>query len=107
MAKLTPLKAIRKKCLDCCADSPAEVRRCEIFGCPLWEYRMGHRPPKEDHEGEPRQVVTRSINDPVDLQGEQRGRVRGRRRPGGLSRGDQCAGGSDLLICNQEGGHKP
>ena len=40
----TPIKAIRAKCLDCCCDSAAEVRRCPIESCSLWPYRMGHRP---------------------------------------------------------------
>lgn len=39
-----PLKAIRLKCLDCCADQQAEVRKCPIKDCTLWPYRMGHRP---------------------------------------------------------------
>lgn len=42
--KLTPLKAIRAKCLDCCAGQVAEVRRCELRNCPLHQYRFGHRP---------------------------------------------------------------
>jgi len=42
--KLTPIKAIRAKCLDCCAGQPKEVRLCSIEKCPLYPYRMGHRP---------------------------------------------------------------
>ena len=41
---LTPMKAIRAKCLDCCCDSFIEVRLCTIEKCPLYPYRMGHRP---------------------------------------------------------------
>ena len=41
---LTPVKAIRKKCLDCSAYLPAEVRRCQIRDCVLYEYRMGKNP---------------------------------------------------------------
>ena len=53
MAVRTPIKAIRAKCLDCCNESFAEVRVCNIKKCPLWEYRMGHRPKGEaDPEGE-------------------------------------------------------
>lgn len=44
MAKRTPLKAIRAKCLDCCCGQFVEVRECTISECPLYEYRMGHRP---------------------------------------------------------------
>ncbi|MCB9989974.1 MAG: hypothetical protein H6867_01180 [Rhodospirillales bacterium] len=38
------LKAIREKCLDCCAQQHSEVRLCHISGCPLWPYRMGKNP---------------------------------------------------------------
>ena len=48
MAKLTPLKAIRKKCLDCCQGQVKEVRLCPIEKCPLYEYRDGHRPKDEE-----------------------------------------------------------
>jgi len=44
VAERTPIKAIRAKCLDCCCQQMAEVRRCPSTDCPLWEYRMGHRP---------------------------------------------------------------
>lgn len=52
MAKLTPIKAIRAKCLDCACGQFSEVRECPVTGCPLWEYRMGHRPKKDESEGE-------------------------------------------------------
>lgn len=48
MAERTPIKAIRAKCLDCCCDQMSEVRLCPATDCPLWEYRMGHRP--QNHE---------------------------------------------------------
>lgn len=47
MTKLTPMKAIRAKCLDCCCGQINEVRQCTVKNCPLYTYRMGHRP-KED-----------------------------------------------------------
>lgn len=43
-AVLTPIKAIRAKCVDCSAGSLAEVRECVIKNCPLYPYRMGRRP---------------------------------------------------------------
>lgn len=51
MAKLTPLKAIRAKCRDCTCNQVVEIRECPITDCPLYEYRMGHRP-KTDGLGE-------------------------------------------------------
>jgi hypothetical protein len=38
------LRAIRERCLDCCAEQPAEVRKCTSVGCPSWPFRMGTNP---------------------------------------------------------------
>ncbi len=45
---LTPLKAIRAKCLDCSGNSQKYARECHIQDCSLWRYRMGHRPRREE-----------------------------------------------------------
>ena len=44
MNSLTPMKAIRAKCLDCSGGHPKEVRLCPVTDCPLWPYRMGKNP---------------------------------------------------------------
>lgn len=44
LRKLTPLKAIRQKCLDCCCGSKTEVKLCPIKDCTLYEYRFGKNP---------------------------------------------------------------
>ena len=41
---ITPLKAIRLKCLDCSGDSADEVRKCVIPHCPLYPFRLGKNP---------------------------------------------------------------
>lgn len=41
---LTPLRAIRAKCLDCSGGSPKETRECVMLDCPLYPYRMGKSP---------------------------------------------------------------
>jgi len=41
---LTPIKAIRAKCLDCMCQQPKEVKLCRTVTCALWPYRMGRRP---------------------------------------------------------------
>lgn len=41
---LTPIKAIRAKCLDCSASVSGEVKNCHIKDCPLWPYRLGKNP---------------------------------------------------------------
>lgn len=45
---LTPIAAIRAKCLDCCGSFKA-VKFCGLDGvnstrCPLWPFRFGKRP---------------------------------------------------------------
>ncbi len=54
MKVLTPVKAIRAKCLDCCCGQQSEVRLCPSENCTLHPYRMGHRPKQIDstYEGE-------------------------------------------------------
>lgn len=37
----SPLRAIRKRCLACCAERPALVRECRNEDCELWLLRMG------------------------------------------------------------------
>lgn len=43
---ITPRKAIRLKCLDCCCFQENEVRECSSTLCPLWPYRMGRGDPE-------------------------------------------------------------
>ena len=47
---LTPVKAIRAKCLDCSEGSSKEVKLCPVTACPLYPYRNGHRPPKVQNQ---------------------------------------------------------
>ena len=42
----TPLKAIRKNCLECTLQQPKEVRLCPCINCPMYPYRFGKRPTK-------------------------------------------------------------
>ena len=41
---MTPMKAIRAKCLDCSNGSANEVRLCPVQRCSLWAFRSGHNP---------------------------------------------------------------
>ena len=38
---VSPLKAIRAKCLDCSCYQLNEIRLCEATGCALWPFRAG------------------------------------------------------------------
>jgi hypothetical protein len=42
--QMTPLAALRLRCVDCCGGSAAEVRKCTALTCPAWPFRMGANP---------------------------------------------------------------
>ncbi len=42
--KYTPIKAMRKKCLECNGGSVKDIRFCDVKKCPLYPYRFGKRP---------------------------------------------------------------
>lgn len=41
---MTPIKAIKAKCLDCCCGQREEVKMCPVEDCPLWAFRLGKNP---------------------------------------------------------------
>lgn len=49
---MTPMKAIRLKCLDCMNGSAHEVRLCPCVKCSLYLYRFGKRPKTDKDTGE-------------------------------------------------------
>ena len=60
---LTPMKAIRAKCLDCVCGNPNEVRLCPSKDCTLWPYRFGHNPSRKGTggAGHPENFIKKSI----------------------------------------------
>jgi hypothetical protein len=48
---MSPLSALRARCLDCCANSADEVRKCVAVGCVSWPFRMGVNPWRSVSEG--------------------------------------------------------
>ena len=56
---LTPRKAMRLKCLECCCGSAHEVKQCAIRDCTLRTFRMG-RGICTDPEGKVVQTAERS-----------------------------------------------
>jgi hypothetical protein len=42
--KMSALKAIRLRCLDCCVESAHEVALCPAVKCASWPFRLGHNP---------------------------------------------------------------
>jgi hypothetical protein len=45
--RMSPMQALRDRCIDCCAGSQAEVRTCVSLNCPAWPFRMGTNPWRE------------------------------------------------------------
>ena len=43
-APVSPMQAIRRRCLDCSGQQLAEVKLCEAVTCPLWPFRAGRHP---------------------------------------------------------------
>jgi len=41
---ISPLQALRARCLDCCGYQEKEVALCPAVGCPSWPFRMGTDP---------------------------------------------------------------
>lgn len=48
--KISPMKAIRLKCIDCCGGILIEVKACSSLKCPLWKYRLGLHPNTEKNQ---------------------------------------------------------
>jgi hypothetical protein len=63
---LTPMKAIRQKCLQCCCDQLKEVRECAVQSCALWPYRMGRRPKKQAPSLQLKQTAQEDTDEPED-----------------------------------------
>jgi len=42
--ELTPVKAIRHKCMECSNWQYIEVKTCQMDDCPLFPYRLGKNP---------------------------------------------------------------
>ena len=40
----SPLAALRARCVDCCAGSAPEVRKCVAVDCPAWPFRLRKNP---------------------------------------------------------------
>jgi hypothetical protein len=45
-----PVKAIRRKCLDCCCGQVAEIDNCPVHRCALWPFRSGSNPFRSQRE---------------------------------------------------------
>ncbi len=57
MKALTPVKAIRKKCLECAGQRYLYIRYCEHAECPLFAFRMGRNPKRKGIGGKVRESL--------------------------------------------------
>lgn len=55
--RMTPLQAIRAKCLDCTYGDKKEVTLCPCKECPLYQYRSGKTGRKRNLTDEQRAVL--------------------------------------------------
>ena len=53
---MSPLKALRLRCIDCSAGSSLEVRLCTAASCPSWPFRMRRNPWRAPVSEERRQL---------------------------------------------------
>ncbi len=69
MKSLSPLKSIRKNCLDCSAGSVKEIKLCPIEDCPLYRFRFGKNPNRAGIGGKgfPKEFVEKSLAESGDF----------------------------------------
>ena len=63
---LTPLKAIRKKCLDCSCFQPTEVKLCPMTDCTLYPFRHGRNVKRKGMGAHPGELAHESRSEPSD-----------------------------------------
>lgn len=47
---MTPMQAIKAKCLDCTCGQREEIKLCPIKNCPLYDFRLGNNPNRKQRE---------------------------------------------------------
>lgn len=48
---MTPIQAMRAKCMDCTCNQPKEIRLCTMPDCALFPFRMGRNPNRAHCKG--------------------------------------------------------
>ena len=59
---LSPLKAIRKYCLECVGQCREDVRTCTGIDCHLWPFRFGTNPTRKAMSEEEKAKRGRTMN---------------------------------------------
>lgn len=60
--KLTPMRAIRKMCLQCICGDILAVKECPDQDCPLWKYRSGHTKSTRKYTQEEREEIGKRLS---------------------------------------------
>ena len=59
---MTPMQAIRAKCMECSNDSFKEIKLCPITACPLYDFRLGKNPNiKREYTQEQREEMAKRL----------------------------------------------
>lgn len=60
---MTPMKAIRLKCLECSNGSSKEIKLCPMDDCPLYDFRLGKNPNiKRTYTDEQREEMAKRLD---------------------------------------------
>lgn len=71
---MSPLQALRARCLDCCGHQEKEVALCTAVDCPSWPFRMGTDPWRKP-ASEARRVAARRTMANLNARRNRRGSV--------------------------------
>ncbi|MDI7865063.1 hypothetical protein MRS76_24405 [Rhizobiaceae bacterium n13] len=66
---MSPMKAIREKCLDCCVGQHSEIRLCEAVKCSLWPFRSGSHPYTASKTKNPLQEADYQESEGINVKG--------------------------------------
>lgn len=58
---MSPMQAIRARCLDCCGYHEKEVALCPAVDCPSWPFRMGSDPWRKPASTARREAARRTM----------------------------------------------
>jgi hypothetical protein len=58
---MSPLQAMRARCLDCCGGQVNEVAICPVVECPAWPFRMATNPWRKPASEARREAARRSM----------------------------------------------
>jgi hypothetical protein len=107
-ARVSPLRALRLKCLDCFNDSAQEVRLCTAVDCASWPFWMGKNPWRAPLSAAVRtqraMTMTRNRVPAVTTPDKTQGQIDASGFDGGRAPEDAFADFSPIENCDKAGG---